>query len=952
MNVTNVLFIDRSVPDFQVFVDSVNSDTIPILYTNRSIPDWILPESVERIGIVFINDGIQLFGPENTFLILMLRKYNIKQIDFLACNTLPVWKSYYDNLTQETGTLVGASNNRTGNLQYGGDWTMESTGQDIEFIYFTKSIEYYKYLLDPSNSSYIILKDGTVWSAGHNDYDQLGLGTTWPTDVNASFFRQTNMSNVVAISAGNITSLALLHDGTVWSAGFNSYAQLGLGTTWPSNKNVSFFRQTNMSNVVAISAGSYHSLVLLNNGTVWSAGRSQNGQLGLGTTLSTNDNVSFFRQTNMSNVVAISAGYTHSLALLKDGTVWSAGDNYFDQLGLGMTWPTDVNASFFRQTNMSNVVAISAGATHSLALLKDRTVWSAGGNDSDQLGLGTTWPTYENASFFRQTNMSNVVAISAEWNHSLALLKDRTVWSAGDNSYDQLGLGTTWPTYENASFFRQTNMSNVINLPDTTTRTNISPILKSDGTLYTIGNNMNGESGTNVKSFLKTFAISGSSVTSVGSTRYGMLYLKNNQVYYSGYNQYGELGTEEKSSLISKVSERFSSITTNMVFTNVELSPIFPDIVQFSAGLDHSLFLLKSGNIYSAGLNNFGQLGLGNTTNTPPTLIPNLSGATLVKTGYDYSAVVASGNVYTFGNNTYGQLGQGNNLQQNSPTKITTLSDVDNVACGSYHTLFLSKGQLYACGLNAFGQLGLSNSINKTSPTLISLTNIVSISAGGNNSAAIDAVGNLWLWGQDYTSTPVLTQFQVTYANVTLNGIFYVANNNYYLLNGDLLTFSYSNGIIRLPSGSTIPFSVRSNICFLADTPVTTDQGDIPIAKVIPNNHTIRGKKIVAITETFSTEKYLVVMEKDSLFVGCPSQRTVISKEHKLFYQGKMIEACLLINGTTIHQIPYKEEKLYNVLLEDHGRMKVNNMIVETLDPVNTIGKIFKAIQDAALENS
>jgi hypothetical protein len=83
-----------------------------------------------------------------------------------------------------------------------------------------------------------------------------------------------------------------------------------------------------------------------------------------------------------------------------------------------------------------------------------------------------------------------------------------------------------------------------------------------------------------------------------------------------------------------------------------------------------------------------------------------------------------------------------------------------------------------------------------------------------------------------------MTQSQVTYVNVTLNGIFYVQNNTYNLLKGDRLTFSYSDGQITLSTGQTIPFSVRSNICFLADTPVTTDQGEFPIATLNPNQPT------------------------------------------------------------------------------------------------------------------
>jgi alpha-tubulin suppressor-like RCC1 family protein len=403
-----------------------------------------------------------------------------------------------------------------------------------------------------------------------------------------------------------------------------------------------------------------------------------------------------------------------------------------------------------------------------------------------------------------------------------------------------------------------------------------------------------------------------------------MVYLKNNQIYYSGYNQYGEISS--------------STLTKTEGLNNVS---------QFSSGLDHSLFLVNN-RVYSSGLNQSGQLGLGNTVNSAtPTLVSNISNVTFVETGYNYSAVLSGAQAYTFGNNDFGQLGQGDTTFRNTPTLVSALLNVTSVACGNYHTLFLSNNQVYSCGIGSMGQLGLGTLINMATPTIVSrLTNIVAISAGGNNSAAIDAVGNLWLWGQDFTSAPILAKSQVTNVNVTLSGIFYVTNNAYSLLKGDLLTFTYTEGPLTL-SGSTIPFSVISNICFLADTPITTDQGDISIANIQPHLHTIRGKKIVAITETFSSDKFLIVVEKDAIFEGCPSKKTIMSKEHKIFYQGKMMEAYLFVNGETIYRIPYSDEKLYNVLLEEHGRMKVNNMIVETLDPTNMIGKVFKAIQEA-----
>ena len=142
----NVLVIDGHVRDYQVFVDAVNESTTPIVWTDYqgSMENLKTLLNVQRIGFVF-----EMGTPMGSLLLEskdVLLSTGIKQMDFLACDTLsvPRWKEFYDSLE---GVTVGASNDKTGNLKQGGDWVMESTCEDIELVYFTRSIEYYKYLL-------------------------------------------------------------------------------------------------------------------------------------------------------------------------------------------------------------------------------------------------------------------------------------------------------------------------------------------------------------------------------------------------------------------------------------------------------------------------------------------------------------------------------------------------------------------------------------------------------------------------------------------------------------------------------------------------------------------------------------------------------------------------------------------------------------------------------------
>jgi len=144
----------------------------------------------------------------------------------------------------------------------------------------------------------------------------------------------------------------------------------------------------------------------------------------------------------------------------------------------------------------------------------------------------------------------------------------------------------------------------------------------------------------------------------------------------------------------------------------------------------------------------------------------------------------------------------------------------------------------------------------------------------------------------------------------------------------------------------TTTFMVSSKplapICFIAGTPVKTDQGLIAIEKINTNKNTIRGKSIVAITETICPQKHLVCIEKDSLGPNIPSQKTITTKDHKIFYNKQMIEPRKLVGQVDgIYYIENKGEILYNVLMEQHDKMIVNNMITETLHPDNIIAKLY-----------
>jgi len=137
------------------------------------------------------------------------------------------------------------------------------------------------------------------------------------------------MSDVIAISAGQYHAVTLKGDGTVRTWGYNAYGQLGTGDTNYSNVPVSVTGLT--GTFVAVAAGQNHTVALKSNGTVCAWGDNRYGQLGDGTTTQHNAPV-VISALSGSGITEIAAG-NHTIAITKDGALWTCGNNSNGQLG-------------------------------------------------------------------------------------------------------------------------------------------------------------------------------------------------------------------------------------------------------------------------------------------------------------------------------------------------------------------------------------------------------------------------------------------------------------------------------------------------------------------------------------------------------------------------------------------------------------------------------------------
>jgi alpha-tubulin suppressor-like RCC1 family protein len=295
----------------------------------------------------------------------------------------------------------------------------------------------------------VLLSDGTVRAWGGNCYGQLGDGSRMDSAEPVS---PVGLSGVTAIAAAGAHAMALLDDGTVVTWGGDLFGQLGNGTTSKGRETGSSstvpVHVPGLSGVVAIAAGGADDFALLGNGTVMAWGENRDGQIGDGTTAE-KDVPTPVR--GLSGVRAISAGGLssvtgHVLALLDNGTVMGWGRDGLGQVGYGAASNRSVTSPVAVK-GLSSVVAVSAGATHSLALLSNGTVMAWGSNAHGQLGLGPGPEVCGGRATACSTiprpvgGLRDVTAVSAGFGYSLAV-SGGTVEAWGKNKWGNLGDGT------------------------------------------------------------------------------------------------------------------------------------------------------------------------------------------------------------------------------------------------------------------------------------------------------------------------------------------------------------------------------------------------------------------------------------------------------------------------------------------------------------------------------
>ena len=370
---------------------------------------------------------------------------------------------------------------------------------------------------------------------------------------------------------------------------------------WRGGTDVRIDTPTSRVRFAQVSAGQSHSLAVGSDGNLYAWGNNQNGQLGDGTTTNRTASTSVAAPAGVK-FVQVSAGGSHSMALDRDGRVWTWGNNNSRQLGRNANSSNPANKPGKADTPAGmTFIAVSAGANHSTAIDREGNIWTWGDNKYQQLGINTGNSTLAPTGV--GVPEAAFASVSAGARHSIGLDTNGTAWTWG-------GRDTTGATNDDDL----TGHTDYKPAPvDTTQRftalsagTDHSVGVARDGTVYTWGHNESGQLGrtpTGTEPAGRPAPVPGpSGATGVSAGRTHSAAITGSGAWAWGGNQYGQLGTTTGNGAAPARVPNPKGTTAGFAYANLY------------AGGDHTLAIGSDGDTYASGANGTGQLGTGTTS--------------------------------------------------------------------------------------------------------------------------------------------------------------------------------------------------------------------------------------------------------------------------------------------------------------------------------------------------
>jgi len=289
------------------------------------------------------------------------------------------------------------------------------------------------YSLDDVLVSSDLFREGSLWAAGRNAHAQLGFGSTSEFRSVPDFVPAG--SSWKEVSPGLLSSAAIKTDGTLWVWGNNSFGQLGLNLGAGNLLQISQVGTERTWRTV--SSGRGHVAAIKTDGSLWTWGQNDAGQLGDNTIIQRSTPVTTF--TGGNNWKSVSAGFKHTIATKTDGTLWAWGLNTYGALGNNIN-AIDASTPVTTFAGGNNWVQVTAGSYGSAAIKTDGSLWTWG--VSYACGIGT----FGAGSGDRSTPVTTTAGgnnwkqVSMGYLHASAIKTDGTLWTWGYNGNGQLGL--------------------------------------------------------------------------------------------------------------------------------------------------------------------------------------------------------------------------------------------------------------------------------------------------------------------------------------------------------------------------------------------------------------------------------------------------------------------------------------------------------------------------------
>ena len=649
-------------------------------------------------------------------------------------------------------------------------WTQVDNTDGINDVIITQ-------ICNGDSHSFALDSTGNVWATGYNGHGQLGLGDVLDKSYFIKVTSNVNVDQGVTIkkiAAAAAHSYALDTNGRLWGAGRSTYGENGnppyldavstfvRADAGPiANKSITDFALTQFGSVIARTSDNEY----------YVTGRGGSSSLGTG---DTQDRFTYTKLLDFNANPPPDYGYTRSLLLentetgkgpsieLKNKNAVSSRiqmeDGASGKLNIGFVdasydpklsggdgaelYPFQERAQSNTMTrgvtinqaggtmvaggSTSNVGVITrimattsnvsspaykdfgAGYAYNIApvILSNGDVYVVGENGYGQLGLGNTT---DQTTWQKISDGKKIVAGCAGTNVTFLISEGGGLWATGRNTWGELGDGTTTDrstfVVSNTGLPVGTKVVKIVNGDDSTL------LLTSDGKVWGTGWNNNGElgigstSGTSGTWTQATNNISSLTIVDISIATLAAVVDSNGDVYTCGANGSGQTGHGDTNSYTS-----FTKVTTTLDT---------PFITHVSVGASHILALDSDGNVYTCGINTYGQLGLGDTSNRTTFVQVTLSKTIVAVSGGRHHSLIldSEGNVWGTGENLSGELGLGDTTQRTSFTLSKDIAGKNAIAIRAGYlnsAVLLSNGDIYVCGFNDVGQLGLGTTLNAT----------------------------------------------------------------------------------------------------------------------------------------------------------------------------------------------------------------------------------------------